>query len=420
LRNESARTTVWTFPDDPGNGFRPLALLPGRVDERSGNLVAKEGSIDGRPFAVRRPFGFGFVTVIGIDVDGLDRRALVAEGLPQADIFWNRFLGRRADAPTMAEYDDLAKNKRLETRGGLTVTADGGALVNHFVGLQSRAAIGVLGLLMAFVLYWAAAGPISWWSLKQAKRVQFAWLAYVAVAGAVTAVAWAATGLFEFTAGRVQHLTFIDRIERPGAPAEERAAMRAQSWFSAALPGYGAARVAIARTEGAAGGNVLWSWFAPPAGSIGGFPDTETYDVPATSQASYDLPSRATSTVLAAAWMGTPEAAWDGTPREMEGRRLRCDITWGNSPRVILHGALEHTLPGPLVDVTLVHVNPFHPAARRTDNVKGDPAIVPSGMPPSCARMARIARWEPRAPRDRAGGPYPHAPECPPGGRPSR
>jgi hypothetical protein len=418
LRNEAARTALWTFPPDAGNGFTPLALLPGQVDERSGNLVTEEGSLDGQAFAVRRPFGFGFVTVIGIDVDGLDRRALVAEGLPQADIFWNRILGRRADAPTMSEYDQLAKDKRLETRGGLVVTADGGALVNHFVGMQSRAAIGVLGLLLAFVIYWAVAGPVSWWSLRGAGRVQYAWLAYVGVAAAVTAVAWAATGLFEFTSGRVQHLTFIDRVERPGAPAEERAAMRAQSWFSAALPGYGSSRVAVARTDGAAGGNVLWSWFPPPAGSMGGFPDTETYDVPASSQAAYDLPSRATSTVLAAAWMGTPDPAWDGTPREMDGRRLRCDVTWGNSPRVILHGALSHSLPAALVDVTLVHVNPFHPASRRTDSVKGDPTIVPSGMPPSYARMARLARWEPRAPLDVARALYADDRDGPEGDRP--
>jgi hypothetical protein len=144
LRNEAARTALWTFPPDAGNGFTPLALLPGQVDERSGNLVTEEGSLDGQAFAVRRPFGFGFVTVIGIDVDGLDRRALVAEGLPQADIFWNRILGRRADAPTMSEYDQLAKDKRLETRGGLVVTADGGALVNHFVGMQSGGGPGVV------------------------------------------------------------------------------------------------------------------------------------------------------------------------------------------------------------------------------------------------------------------------------------
>jgi hypothetical protein len=262
------------------------------------------------------------------------------------------------------------------------------------------------------------AGPVSWWSLRGAGRVQYAWLAYVGVAAAVTAVAWAATGLFEFTSGRVQHLTFIDRVERPGAPAEERAAMRAQSWFSAALPGYGSSRVAVARTDGAAGGNVLWSWFPPPAGSMGGFPDTETYDVPASSQAAYDLPSRATSTVLAAAWMGTPDPAWDGTPREMDGRRLRCDVTWGNSPRVILHGALSHSLPAALVDVTLVHVNPFHPASRRTDSVKGDPTIVPSGMPPSYARMARLARWEPRAPLDVARALYADDRDGPEGDRP--
>jgi hypothetical protein len=75
LRNASARTAVWTFPADPGNGFVPLILAPAEVDARSGNLLADDG-IAGQALAVRRPFGFGFVTVVGVDVDGLDRRSL--------------------------------------------------------------------------------------------------------------------------------------------------------------------------------------------------------------------------------------------------------------------------------------------------------------------------------------------------------
>jgi hypothetical protein len=304
LRNTAARTGIWTFPNDPGNGFVPILALPARVDARSGNVVADEGSLDGRAVAVRRPLGFGFVTVVGIDVDGLERRSLVDEGLPQADVFWNRILGRRADAPVTAEVSALVKAKRVDTRGGLVVTADGGRLVNGFVGLQSRAAIGVLGLLGAFALYWALAGPVPWFALRRAGKLQYAWLAYVAVAAAATTLAWIAIGAFELTSGRVQHLTFVDRVERPGATEAERASMRASAWFSAALPGYGASRVELERGEGAAGSDILWSWFPPPTGLQGGFPDTETYEVAAASQAAYELPARATSTVLAASWMG--------------------------------------------------------------------------------------------------------------------
>jgi hypothetical protein len=394
LRNTAARTGIWTFPNDPGNGFVPILALPARVDARSGNVVADEGSLDGRAVAVRRPLGFGFVTVVGIDVDGLERRSLVDEGLPQADVFWNRILGRRADAPVTAEVNALVKAKRVDTRGGLVVTADGGRLVNGFVGLQSRAAIGVLGLLGAFALYWALAGPVPWFALRRAGKLQYAWLAYVAVAAAATTLAWIAIGAFELTSGRVQHLTFVDRVERPGATEAERASMRASAWFSAALPGYGASRVELERGEGAAGSDILWSWFPPPTGLQGGFPDTETYEVAAASQAAYELPARATSTVLAASWMGRAPAAWEGTPRAVEGGALRQDIEWGESPRIVLRGTLSHSLGLPLRDVTFVHVTPFHTPVRRTQG-SDPPIIAPSDLPPSYARMARIARWSP-------------------------
>jgi len=404
LRNASARTGAWTFPADPGNGFAPILLLPAQVDPRTGNVVTAEGSLAGEAVAVRRPMGFGFVTVVGIDVDGLDRRALVAEGLPQADIFWNRLLGRRADAPTSNEWNALAEAKRLESRAPLTVGGNGGDLVNHFVGMQSRAAIGVLGLLGAFAAYWLLAGPGSFMALRRMGRVQLAWLAYVAVAAVAATMAWLVTGAMELTSGRVQHLTFLDRVEDPAATADDRAAMRATGWISAALPGYGITPVALERSDLAAGSDLLWSWFAPPLGSQGGFPDTESYEVPARSPASYGLPSRATSTVLAAHWMGRPNPAWDGTPRPLAGRPLRQDITWGASPRIILHGTLAHALPAALTEVMIVHVSPFRPPDRTTGAAV--PEIKPSDQLPSIARMARLARWEPNAPLDVAAALY--------------
>lgn len=403
LRNAGARTAVWAFPHDPGNGHVPLILAPAKVDARSGNVVA-DGGMDGMALAVRRPLGFGFVTVVGIDVDGLERRQLTAEGLPHADAFWNRILGRRADAPTQSEWAAYREAKRIDTRSGITVPGNGGAIVNRFVGLQSRAALGVLGLLGAFAAYWALAGPGSHYLLRAAGRQRFAWLGFVAVAAAATALAWILSGLFQLGSARVQHLTFLDRVELPGEPPGS-GPVRAQGWIGAALPGYGSARVTLARTEGAPGSDLLTTWFPPPTGEAGGFPDTETYLVPAGSQADHDVPARATATVLGAHWVGTPPAAWDGLPREMPERRLRQDVAWGPQPTVILYGALVHSLPGKLTDLTLVHVFPFHTPHRRTAPMPV-PVISPSGAMPSFARVARMAEWAPNVPLDVAPSLY--------------
>jgi hypothetical protein len=121
--------------------------------------------------------------------------------------------------------------------------------------------------------------------------------------------------------------------------------------------------------------------------------------VPASSQAAYEMPSRATSTVLSASWMGTPSVSWSGTPREMDGRRLRQDITWGETPKILLSGALVHSLPGSLEDVTIIHVTPFHTATRQL-TTSSPPLIAPSNEMPSYARMARVARWDREAPLD--------------------
>ena len=394
LRNGSAETAVWTFDPAAGGGFVPLLLAPGRADQRSGHVIEEDG-VAGKPVAVRKPMGFGFVTVLGIDADGIERRQLTADGLPHADAFWNRILGRRADAPTPAEWAAFAAEKRLDTRGGTVVPGNGDGIVNRFVGLQSRAALGVLGLLAAFAAYWAIAGPGSHYLLRATGRQRQAWLGFVAVAAAATAVAWVASGLFQLSAARVQHLTFVDRVEDGGA---ERP-VRAQSWMGAALPGYGSARVTLARDPKAPGGDLLCTWFPPPSGNAAGFPDTETYLVPAEQQADRPVPARATATVLSAHWVGTPPAAWDGTPREMPERRLRQDIAWGQQPTVVLYGALVHSLPGPLTDVRLIHVNPFHTPGRTTAAMPV-PAISPSGLMPSYARMAQMESWAPNAPLD--------------------
>lgn len=396
LRNEGARTGVWTFdPAGAGGGYEALMALPCPMDPRTGNLVPEGGTLQGAVVAVRRSLGFGTLAVVGIDADGLERRQLTQDGLPQADVFWNRLLGRRADAPSARQWIAIEAEKRLEP-APWTLDLRGGQLMQSQIGMIGQVAIGILGLIVAFGVYWVAAGPGVYYVLKGLRRVQFAWLGFVGVAVAATALAWLVSGMRELGSGRVRHITYLDRVEAPGATAEERAVVRAQTWFSAELPGYGATRMSLERGAGAAGSDAIWTWFAPPTGESPGYPDTEQYIVPFASPADYTVPSRATSAVFHAAWMGDPIGEWDRLPTADRAAPVRQDVAWtgGSVPTVIVHGHLVHNLPRALTNVHLIYVSPWRSPPRVVR--AGDPlAITPSDMMPNYGRMRTRASWEP-------------------------
>lgn len=396
LRNEAARTGLWLFDvSATGNGFEPLMAMPSPVDARTGNLNPAFDTLQGQVVAVRRTLGFGAVTLVGIDADGLERRQLNPNGLPQADVFWNRILGRRADAPSAMQWQMMETAKRVAS-SPIDVEVRGGPLVQGEIGMQGQAAIGVLTLIVAFGVYWVLAGPALYLALRALKRVNLAWLGFVAIAIACTALVWVLTGVDEFSRGRVQHLSFVDRIEAPGMTAEERATVRVNSWFSAELPGYGPTRISLEHRAGAAGPDAIWTWFAPPAGDNAGFPDTERYLVPINSPADYEVPSRATSAVFSSAWMGDPERDWAGLPRVVDGQTLRQDITWsgGSVPTVMVQGQLVHSLAASLQDVALIYVMPWRSPARHV-NERAPFTIQPKGMLPNYTRIRVRGEWAP-------------------------
>ncbi len=402
LRNPTARTTLWTFDvAATQGGYQSVMAMPCAVDARTGNLTPQEGTLQGATIAIRRLLNFGAVTVVGIDADGLDRRALNADGLPQTDIFWNRLIGRRADAPSAREWVEIDKAKRRVPQSLISeLSADGGRLIGGEIGMRGAAAIGVLGLVVAFGAYWLLAGPGIFYTLRSMKKAQYAWLGFVLVAITATVVTWMATGVSEFKGGRVKHITYLDRVESADFNSEERAVVRVNTWFSAGLPGYGPTQVSLRKGVGGAGPDGLWTWFAPPQGSSDGFPDTERYVVSLNSPADYEMPSRATSTVLSAAWMGDPSSQWSALPSVVQGSQLRQDLSWGRDdavPDVILHGQLVHNLPAALENVMLIHVNPTRSPQRKQASVDSM-LIVPSDGLPNYGRMRVVPKWQPNVP----------------------
>lgn len=411
LRNPTATMPIQTFdPAALDRGFEPLLALSSPRSLETGELQPVEGTLDGAIVAVQARSGHGRITIIGIDVDALNRRRLQARDLPQADVFWNRILGRRGDTPSPLDFQIWAESdpRRLVRSAGNSFTVEGDAIASR-IGLSGRAALSLLGILLLFAVYWAIAGPLGWVALGRLGRQRDSWMLFVATAVAFTFVAWAFSRLSAESSPRIQHVTVLDWIAQgPGEPPSSAPRWaRATSWFSASLPGYGSATVAIAPTTDER--NLIGVWAVPPSGSRTTFPNPSRYEAPIGAADSIRVPARATSSEFEARWLGAVDPSWGTLPFSDGPAPIQQVVSWSVEPRVILRGSIIHRLPGTLRDVRVIHVTPFRTplprmvdppdapgAAARAPNAPAPPQqIQPSDAPPNYGRFVEIPSWEP-------------------------
>jgi len=316
------------------NGYEPLIALP-----------------DGRVIAIQRSYGFGRVTVIGLDLS--DGR-FGAEGLPQGDAFWNRVLGRRADTPSASEILDIQKENRLASpEYNIKENSMGsGPLFSGAIGMKGEAGLGLLLTFVLFVVYWLVAGPGGFAVLKQLGHVRQSWLAFAACAALFTAIAWGSVSLVPRQM-RLQHVTYLDHIAQTtqDGSSDVPQYQRAVGYLSVYLPGYGS--VPIALTSEPDQRDILLPW-SPPGELSQPFPNVDRFRVDvARNSTKYEIPSRATATQLYAHWTGPLSESWGG--------RLRADgpITAVANPdgaETGLTGSIINELPGSLTDVSVIWV----------------------------------------------------------------
>jgi len=414
LANPSATTPLVVFREAkaPGSAWDPLVLMPVKRARATGLPEPRADSLDGVTVALQRTWGHGQVTVLGLDADALHRRALQPGGLPQADIFWNRVLARRADAPSTTEYDALrdAKPSRLLEGNPAMTDLGRGELVSSIIGMRGQAALGILGAFGLFLTYWLVAGPAGFAFLKWKGWERHAWVAFAVTALAFGAGAWIIGGLTRSTQTRVQHLTVLDAVRRPASQErrDEPVYQRASVWFSAFLPGYGRTPISIAGDAPVR--NWVSTWSPPPQGSIDRFPDSARYQAPLDSPATLNLPARATSTELSASWLGVVDSRWGSLPSADDARPLVQDVVPGAPPRVRLSGVLSHSLPATLKDVRLLYVSPLRTQLPRFAT-RALPLIQPSGELPNLGRFGIIPEWPAGKPIEIADVLFPGGPD---------
>ncbi|MHC5027132.1 MAG: hypothetical protein ACYTGR_10280, partial [Planctomycetota bacterium] len=112
---------------------------------------------DGRILAVQRTFGFGRITILGLDLASTDLTTI--NGAVQADTLWNRILGRRIDTPSARELAEIETARRLQRSLPAQNAIGGGQLIQQLTNLSKQATRGLLVAFVLFIAYWVVAGP---------------------------------------------------------------------------------------------------------------------------------------------------------------------------------------------------------------------------------------------------------------------
>ncbi|MSR70299.1 MAG: hypothetical protein EXS17_08155 [Phycisphaerales bacterium] len=375
------------------SSFDPLLFLAVPRVRATGFANPHPDSYEGDVIGLTRAYGHGRITIIGLDVDALHRRALQEGGLPRADMFWNRVLGRRADALSSATLGELTRKKRLVVATPTFVDLGRGELVSNIIGMRGQAALGILAAFLLFAAYWVLAGPGGFGLLKWLHLQRHAWVVFVMTALVFGSGVWVIGTLMTSNQARLQHLTVLDSISWPAAEEskQEPALMRATCWFSAFLPGYGQTTVAIDDDDKRR--NTLTSWSAPPGGSAGDFPNPAQTALPLESPGILHVAARATSASFEAQWLGVASRNWGSTPRVIDLERpLVQSVVPGDPLRVSLTGVLQHALPGTLYNVGFIHITPIRsplPKSDAANNGTNDP----SNALPNVGRFGIMSEW---------------------------
>lgn len=288
---------------------------------------------EGEPIVVTRTIGVGAVTLIGLD---LASRWATTAGVPDADVFWNRVLGRRGAAATLEDLEQQSRATGINySRAGIGYLDD---MIPDEIAQQGTAAQGVLLGFVLFVVYWLIAGPLGFAFLRRIGLDRHAWLAFAASAGFFTLLAWGGAAWLRPGSIGGSHYSIVT-----GVYGEND--VRARSFISLLIPRYGTARIE-ADTESAA----LAPW-RPRVGRPASFPDTRGYRIDAADPTTAAVPARQTVKQFRIDQIGP--SPWASLPRPVPDAEPALSDRPGSGP-FELTGSLRHGLPGALENIVII------------------------------------------------------------------
>ncbi len=323
----------------------PLSLTTFDLADTNTRATVLLRGNDGEPVAVAARYGFGRVTLLGLD---LTQQPLQAEAMPYGpDRMWNHLFGWVSPVFSSAAAEGMVNERQL-VRADRLDPSELGAFIPSRIAMTGTVGAVLVGALGVFVAYWLLAGWLVQPLLKLRGLERYSWVAFVGVVVVFTGVAWGGAALLRPARLTLSHFSVVD-LDGNGGPA------RVHSALSVFVPRFGPAELAVPdETLAVLGGeahNTLAASGLTVTQAAVGFADTQEYAVDAASpHALPAAPMRATTKELRVRYLGPVDAGALGLPA---GYRFDASpLTVGEDGWPV--GRVTHHLPEALRNVLIV------------------------------------------------------------------
>jgi hypothetical protein len=307
------------------------------VDDRPDVAVLGRDK-EGHAYIVAKRYGFGRVTVIGVDLTDMRLRRM---GLPAgAYRIWNTVFHWQSPVMLRAVAED-EMNKGELSRPETRIPLELGKFIPALIAMRNTATPALLLGIVLFGLYWLAAGPLAFAALRRRGLAHYSWLAFLAVVLVFSAVTWGGAWLIRPRAEAVAHFSVVDVDGQTGLA-------HVRSYLSVFVPQFGRAEVAVDPDHPEAD-NVLASPGLLPRLDEGRFLDPQSYAVDAASPSAASIPVRATAKQFEIDFLGRLDGPATGLSDAwvFPAGNVAIENGWPA-------GSLLHNLPGSLRNVLIV------------------------------------------------------------------
>lgn len=312
-------------------------------DARASVLLRDEA---GRAIAVAGRYGFGRVTVVGMDLTAASVRR-TAEFSSQRRL-WNHVFNWRFPVLSAAFAEGEIKANRMLAADRISTEVNLIDFIPDRIAMSGTVGALLIGAIVLFGAYWVLAGWLVQPILKRRGLERLSWVGFVVVVLGFAGVAWSGAALLRPGGTSAAHVTVLDYDGNAGVA-------RGRSFVSLFVPEFGNVEVATASPRvgwlpGDTHNLISSPGFSPTAAETG-FIDTQTYRVESASPSAADLPMRATSKQLMVDYLGPVDGALPGLADPFSVAALRPIVADSRGWPV---GEVRQTLPGTLTNVRII------------------------------------------------------------------
>ena len=348
LRNTDPVSLNW-FDLSEAEGYTTLAEVD--LAKRPATLPpgVSPPPADLKPLIVGKRFGFGQVTLVGIDLSNRDT-------LSSIDAFrlhkvWTRIFSWRG-----SNRGELIPNSELDDpqlRGQFFEAKDAekielGNWMSQRVAREGQTGPAVGLAFVLFVIY-AVFAALTFPNLLKSKGWQrHSWMLFVCIVALFSIIAWGGAWVMRPISTSASHFTVLDIDGNTNM-------VRAQSWQSILIPTFATADVALASDKDGFSRMDVVNLLASPGNDLmpdsPGYPDQRSYTFNTAKPNELPVPMRSTTKSLKIDFLGQITGPQDGLSQAWNMPQSSLRIGNNNLPA----GTITHDFPGELTDVRIIY-----------------------------------------------------------------